>query len=380
MRYRTLFAICLMLVVSSAVRAAQVELAGPWGLLLDRQNRGEANQWQTPAFWNSGKEPATVRLPGSIQSQHIGDLPTADSPWTARIGMNLLKSPKYAPFQQAGGFKTPFWLTPDRVYVGSAWYQRDMEIPASFIGQRITLVLERPHWETTVWVDGKQVGVPQNSLATPHVYDLTEVLGEQAAGTHTLVIRVDNRIKVPVGLDASSVTDQTQTNWNGIVGDVKLVSTPKTWIEDVQAYPEVATGKVRLRVNVRTLNGAPGPGNEISMAGRLRNAPNARMAALVGGTIEWKRQENTFVGEATFDLGPEPQLWSEFSPALYDVTVTIQSDEKKDLDSRAVTFGLREIGTKGTQFVLNGKPLFLRGTLECAIFPLTGYPPAGDPP
>ncbi len=41
----------------------------------------------------------------------------------------------------------------------------------------------------------------------------------------------------------------------------------------------------------------------------------------------------------------------------------------------SVTFGLREIATQGTQFVLNGRKIFLRGTLECCIFPHTGYPP-----
>jgi beta-galactosidase/beta-glucuronidase len=39
------------------------------------------------------------------------------------------------------------------------------------------------------------------------------------------------------------------------------------------------------------------------------------------------------------------------------------------------TFGLRDVGTQGTQITLNGRPILLRGTLECCVFPLTGYPP-----
>ena len=42
-------------------------------------------------------------------------------------------------------------------------------------------------------------------------------------------------------------------------------------------------------------------------------------------------------------------------------------------------FGLREFAAKGTQFTLNGRPIFLRGTLECSVWPLTGYPPTDVP-
>ena len=44
-------------------------------------------------------------------------------------------------------------------------------------------------------------------------------------------------------------------------------------------------------------------------------------------------------------------------------------------DRRTVRFGVRDFVARGTQFTLNGRPVFLRGTLECSVFPLTGYPP-----
>ena len=44
-------------------------------------------------------------------------------------------------------------------------------------------------------------------------------------------------------------------------------------------------------------------------------------------------------------------------------------------DTRTVAFGLREVATRGTQIAVNGRPTFVRGTLECAIFPKTGHPP-----
>lgn len=88
--------------------------------------------------------------------------------------------------------------------------------------------LERPHWETRVWVDGRLVGT-NVSLSTPHDYDL----GLLEPGWHTLTLRVDNRLVVDVGENSHSVSDHTQGNWNGIVGRIELRPTPPVWIEEL---------------------------------------------------------------------------------------------------------------------------------------------------
>jgi hypothetical protein len=383
---RPLTALVTLALLATSGRAAELSLAGPWSVLLDRQDNGESHGWHTPAFWNGGKEPATVRLPGSLQSQKIGDLPAADSPWTARIGTNLLKSPKYAPYQNPGDFKTPFWLTPDRVYVGPAWYHREIDVPPTFNNGRITLTLERPHWETTLWLDGKQVAPPQNSLSTPHVYDLTDALGPSPAGKHTLILRIDNRIKIPVGLDASAVTDQTQTNWNGIVGDIHLRGVPRLSIEDVQAYPDLANRKLKVKVTIANQQpGAPaGKGTLLVSATRRGLQDREEGFPDMSFPVQWDARGAATELEIT--LPEHMKTWDEFSPMVYDLKVTLKPDDTPPqtplgaLHSRTVPFGLRSISTKGPQLLLNGKPLYLRGTLECAIFPLTGYPPAGSAP
>ncbi|MGD0043710.1 MAG: glycoside hydrolase family 2 TIM barrel-domain containing protein, partial [Isosphaeraceae bacterium] len=86
--------------------------------------------------------------------------------------------------------------------------------------------------------------------------------------------------------------------------------------------------------------------------------------------VSWSEQRGTFTEEIQLE-GAAP-LWDEFRPALYRVTATI---DRQPSGSRSATFGLREIATAGTQFRLNGRKLFFRGTLECAIFPRTGLPP-----
>ncbi len=72
-------------------------------------------------------------------------------------------------------------------------------------------------------------------------------------------------------------------------------------------------------------------------------------------------------------MGDDCQLWDEFRPNLYTMTVGLKGPNCQDQTS--VQFGMREVGTQGTRIALNGTPIFLRGTLECCIFPLTGHPP-----
>ena len=86
--------------------------------------------------------------------------------------------------------------------------------------------------------------------------------------------------------------------------------------------------------------------------------------------ISWTATGGTFTEEIR--LGFDAPLWDEFQPAVYTVTASI---DRQPSGARTARFGLREIGTKGTQFLLNGHPIFVRGTLECAIFPKTGHPP-----
>ena len=94
-------------------------------------------------------------------------------------------------------------------------------------------------WESIVYVNGKQAG-SQNSLATPHEYDITDLL---VPGKNLMSIRVDNRIIIPIGVNSHSISDHTQSNWNGITGDISLRATSKIYISDVRVYPDIEKEK-----------------------------------------------------------------------------------------------------------------------------------------
>ncbi|HET6454373.1 MAG TPA: hypothetical protein VFI02_08210, partial [Armatimonadota bacterium] len=194
------FVIACCLAAQCAFADTAISLAGTWRFALDPQNVGISESWFNKSL------PETVMLPGSTDSNRKGTRNT----------------------------RKPDLSHPSRLYeyTGPAWYQREITIPREWKGKRITLFLERCHWETQAWLDGKPCGM-QDSLCVPHVHELSA-----SPGHHRLTIRVDNTIKYNVGSWAHSITEETQTNWNGIVGRMELQATPSTYIENVQVYPE----------------------------------------------------------------------------------------------------------------------------------------------
>ena len=74
----------------------------------------------------------------------------------------------------------------------------------------------------------------------------------------------------------------------------------------------------------------------------------------------------------TYSMGDKPLLWDEFNPELYNMHISLQSNN--ETDEKDIAFGMREFKSSDTQLLINGRPTFLRGTLECAVTPLTGYP------
>ena len=135
-----------------------------------------------------------------------------------------------------------------------------------------------------------------NSLSTPHEYDLGTAL---APGKHQLTIRVDNGLVVDVGVNSHCVTDHTQGNWNGIVGDISLRATPPVWIEDVQVYPDCSNNEVRVVARIGNATGQAGAG-ELSVQYEQCDQPKTRRGIAAqaaeaarsnGRRDRWRRSE-----------------------------------------------------------------------------------------
>lgn len=350
--------------VSPNQKGEVLSLAGEWSFQPDRENIGEKEKWYENNLSDS------IRLPGSMTENGYGDDISTATKWTGQVvNRSWFTEPEYEKYRQPGSVKIPFWLTPLKHYIGPAWYQRQVDIPENWRRKRIVLFLERSHWETRVWVDGVTAG-KEDSLCTPQQYDLSNLM---TPGKHLLAIRVDNSIKYDVGINAHSISDHTQTNWNGIIGRIELQATDPVWVKDIQVYPDLKNKSARLYVTIGNTTGRDAPG---TVTVRAESWNTDRKHVVEAKTIGFTASGDETTVEIDYGMGDDVMLWDEFSPALYKLTVSITGKGENILlgDRQSVTFGMRNFATKGTQFVINDRITFLRGTLECCIFPLTGYP------
>ncbi|MDR2120800.1 MAG: beta-galactosidase [Tannerella sp.] len=329
----------------------EMDLSGEWTFAIDPDDVGIKEQWYDKPL--EGK----ITLPGSLQEQGIGNDIGVNTRWTATVNDSAwFKAKEYEPYRQPDNVKISFWLQPDKEYVGVAWYRREVDVPASWKGKHVSLELERTHWETTLYVNGKEIG-KSDALLTPHRYTIAET------GKLLLTLRVDNRVHIPVGINAHSVSDHTQSNWNGIIGKITLSARPALHIDDVRIYPDVQAKRAKV---------------EIDLAGKTTGKATVTLkAASFNCDIPEELKPVTVDvtsgrAVAVLDMGDGMKTWSEYEPNLYRLDVELTSEGGTDV--KTVDFGMREFRAHGTRFTVNGTPVFLRGTLECCIFPLTGYP------
>ena len=329
-----------------------------------------------------------VMLPGSMLTNDKGNPVSVKTPWTGSLyDSSYYFNPYMEKYRVEGQMKFPFFLTPERHYVGAAWYHKRVYVPAEWSDRRITLYLERPHIETTVYVNGQPVG-HQLSLSTPHRYDVTPYI--KTGASNEILIRVYNGIEnVCVGQDSHSVTDQTQGNWNGIVGRIELQAQWKklllkhvgfradsTYIKKKKRWQKTAVVTVDLANHLNqiiplwdyqvivSLTPLQGKMKGVKIRSSVRLVKEAKDGRL---EFVFAREYRNVKGDI-LDLEP----WDEFSPNLYRLSVEAGDDLYE------ANVGLRDIKIEGRQFYINGRPLFLRGTVENCCFPETGYPPTDE--
>ncbi len=339
-----------------------LSLAGEWGFRIDSLDQGVKSEWYNMPF------DETVTLPGSMTENGKGYEVTVNTDWTGDIiDRSYFTDKKYERYRQPGNIKIPFWLKPVKYYKGVAWYQKEVVIPDEWKGKRIVLHLERCHWESTLFVNGRKAG-SQNSLSTPHEYEITDLL---VSGKNLVSIRIDNRVIIPIGVNSHSISDHTQSNWNGITGNISLYATSPVYIDAIKVFPDIENDIAKVIVSISN------PGN-IEFKGRLSfravsvNSRNELNQPLKIIKVETRSDEQQIVLKYNMR---NPWLWSEFKPVYYKMTVSLSGKKSEVYDQQSVDFGMREFRTNGTHFEVNGIPAFLRGTTECCIFPLTGYPP-----
>ena len=351
----TTFVMLFNISQTMAYSSSNLSLAGKWDFALDPKDIGVKECWYSRILEKS------IQLPGSLQAQGLGLPVTVDTPWTANVmDRSFWTEPEHEQNRNDKYIRMPCWLTPTNYYVGVAWYQKSISIPEAWRGRRIMVRFERVHWTSRLWLDDTEAtsfGGTQESLGAPHIYDLGTSL---TPGQHKITLRIDNKMLVDVGNWAHSVSDHTQGNWNGVIGEMTLTATSPVALDDVQIYTNGSSGHAILKVSLRHKSDAKGKGI-------LRVAEHSLQ-------ITWPSEVPY---EFAVPLPNNAKLWDEFNPNLYRMTLDLSGNNAND--RRELCYGIRDIGTTSSrEFTINNRPIILRGTLECAIFPKTGYPPTDE--
>ncbi|MCM1263328.1 MAG: hypothetical protein NC313_11475, partial [Butyrivibrio sp.] len=295
--------------------------------------------------------------------------------------------------------KSVMYLTEYYHFEGYSWYRKCIELDELSQGQRCFLRMERTRI-SSVWLNDVFVGT-QESLISAHWYDLTDAVlaceddngqadtknfvanGRKEKKKYYLTVMVSNvDYKAPGG---HMTSPDTQTNWNGILGDISLYLYQTVRIADAQIYTSAEDRRIDMKLVISNF-GDTGEGEitvECSACHWEQNAADMLMGYADNGEdslltreirkVQLQKCDNEI--ELSFDIPKEKEitLWNEFTPSLYQVNICVNADDymskgdgnaAESSDSVTVTTGFRDLHTSQDCFYLNELPIFLRGKQE----------------
>jgi hypothetical protein len=337
---RILYLFLLFTLFSQTSKAQEsLSLAGEWEVAFDIDDAGSHRMLKR-------RMPHKIQLPGTTDQAGLGDSLTT-KPALNRASL--------------------YQLARKHRFVGTAWYRRKITIPENWKGKRIEMNLERVLWQSRVFVDEQEATHQQESLTTPHRYDLTKLL---TPGTHTILVRINNTRQYDITYQnlAHAYTDGTQTIWNGVLGEMSLTAQDPISIQHVRTDPDGKSKSVEVKLTFENTTGAEQQGT-------------LKLTAYLNGKSLPVKEESIRVkpGKAVinvnYGLSSNFSLWDEFSPSVYHLKAEFESKGIAAKSEAETTFGVRNLSNENSVLHINGRRLFLRGTLESSIFPLLGHPP-----
>jgi len=214
-------------------------------------------------------------------------------------------------------------------YEGSVWYKRSFDYTKSG-KNRLFLHFGACNYFAAVYLNGEELGEHEGGF-TPFDFEITDRV---RAHGNFLVVRVNNAR----GKDQVPTVNTDWWNYGGITRPVTLVEVPETFVQDYLVQLE--KGSTHQIKGWLQLNG-PQPQQTVKI----------RIAEI--GLVQTVQTDSNGRGE--FSFGADLTLWSPENPKLYTVEIAAETDQVID------RIGFRSIEARGTDIVLNGKPVFLRG-------------------
>ncbi len=214
-------------------------------------------------------------------------------------------------------------------YEGSVWYKRSFDYTKS-AKNRLFLHFGACNYFAAVYLNGEELGEHEGGF-TPFDFEITDRV---RAHGNFLVVRVNNAR----GKDQVPTVNTDWWNYGGITRPVTLVEVPETFVQDYLV--QLQKGSTHQIKGWLQLNGP-----------QLQQTVKIRIAET--GLVQTVQTDSKGHGE--FSFGADLTLWSPENPKLYTVEIAGEADQVID------RIGFRSIEARGTDIVLNGKPVFLRG-------------------
>lgn len=338
-------------------------------------------------------------LPGTLDENGIGHRDVGANQWhpDAVLGNAAGEIDKDAPIATR--------FTRRHTYEGEARISRKITVP-DYGTDRLFVLAERAR-ALRLLVDGEACAVfRQGTLSTPYIFELTGA----APGEHEFTFLSDNSYpgmpKAAICY-SSAATDETQTNWNGILGECSMYTRPQNFIDSLRVYPRAVKKEEKNKAGGYVLDVcvelAPGAKkvykdakiilqSEALAAGELEDTQTlteiisySREGLAEAGTDKEENPKTMEIWFRDLPLRENVKLWDEDEGNLYEMAVTLDNgmsaEDKGGSTAECRTrFGIRSFGDNGSgRLALNGRAIFLRGEANCAEYPETGHPPMTIP-
>lgn len=342
------------------------------------------NDWENPGVFQINREPARANfLPFADVPSAIEDV-YAGSPWYMSLSGTWKFKWSPTPAQRPtnffeNSFNTVGW---DDIKVPSNWelkgygipiytnvtypfrknppfidhsdnpvgsYKRSFSMPATWEGRRVYLYFEAGTSAMYVWVNGKKVGYSQNTKS-PTEFDITEYV---KSGQNDLAVEVYRYS------DGSYLEDQDFWRLSGIDRDVHLYSTEQVRIADFFARPDLdknyRNGSLDIDVDLKNFKTAT---SNLRVKATLYDADKKAVFSKTAKTSV------SADGKKTINIKQNvrsPRLWSNETPYLYSLVLTLQDDKGNEVEHVATKIGFRKVELKDGQLLVNGIPILVRG-------------------
>lgn len=220
-----------------------IDLAGEWKVSLKQDEHEKA--MPNPSYGN-------IYLPGSLQAAGYGYSVTLDTEWISGLHNSFWYEREEYQYGQEEGCKVPFLSQPRRHFIGEAWYERNFTVTEPEI--KWTLRMEAVRWRTRVYIDNCFMGEDCSLCAAHEIF-----CGVLTAGEHIIRIEVDNRLQYPYRPDGHGVSDALGATWNGIAGEIKLLSEEELAQReaDKKAYAEAHPRTMEVKEGLFLVDGKP---------------------------------------------------------------------------------------------------------------------------